>query len=827
MTTYADPSRCPDCHAPLPETPQSCPRCALPLTGPGALDLFTTLQRADLLLADLRQQASLALRSAPSTVGAASAPGSLLDGAAPYPAPSRSGAGTTRRGERDVHRLTGASVPRILLTLGALCLLVAAVTFLAVAWSWLGVGGRTVVLLVLTMGALAGADLFARRGLRMAGEALSVVCLGLVALDVIGARHAGWLGDIGDAALVTTVGSVVGTAALAMLLLTLPRPLVAPAVVAPFAVLVAGVGAQVPVDAPVPMLVATLVLLGLGRVGVTVPSTPLWVSSLVAGAFGWLYLLGSGLGEVVEDQTVASLWGHGAVWPLLAAVAVAAAAAPVVGLGRIPRLVGYSVAALVGTFVVVAPALDNSLADATVSLLPCVLAWAAVATTAPERLRPGAVLPLAGAAVLPVAVFLDLAATALHATLEVGAPFTQPFSVHVAESSPWVWPWLAAPTLVTLVAGGCAAVGVRSPLRRMTWVAALGAATLVGAVVTLPLYDVPLALVVAVLLLVSCAGLAVAERLPASRAASARALAAVPGLLAVVAALPNAVMTTVALAVVTTVCVHLMRRPDHTGRIATAAFPFAFGGLVWAAADALSVHPADRALPILLVLGGLAIWRPEPVLETCAAVVGALASVGSVTAAPDTAWALAVYLTVAGALVTASSLIHPSRRVLAWPGGLLLTMATWVRLHELGVTTPEAYTLPAALVLTGVGVWRLLQDGDRGDTMRLLAPGLTLATVPSLLVALGDPVSLRSLLLGVGCLVLVLAGVALRWSAPVVVGSVVGALLVLRELAPYAADLPPWVVIGLSGTLLLVVGVTWESRMRDARTATRYVASLR
>jgi hypothetical protein len=82
-------------------------------------------------------------------------------------------------------------------------------------------------------------------------------------------------------------------------------------------------------------------------------------------------------------------------------------------------------------------------------------------------------------------------------------------------------------------------------------------------------------------------------------------------------------------------------------------------------------------------------------------------------------------------------------------------------------------------------------------------------------------------LLGVGCLVLVLAGVALRWSAPVVVGSGVGAVLVLRELAPYAADLPPWVVIGLSGTLLLVVGVTWESRMRDARTATRYVASLR
>jgi hypothetical protein len=612
-----------------------------------------------------------------------------------------------------------------------------------------------------------------------------------------------------------------------MLLVTLPRPLVAPALLAPFAVLVAGVGAQVPVEAPVPMLVATLALLALGRVGVTVRSTPLWVSSLVAGAFGWLYLLGSGLGRAIEEQTVAQLWGHGTVWPLLAAVAVAAAAAPVVGLGRIPTLVGYSVAALVGSFVVVAPALDNSLTDATLSLLPCVLLWSAVVSIAPERLRPAGVLPLAGAAVLPVAAFLDLAGSALRATLEVGAPFTQPFGVHVAGSSPWVSPWLAAPTLVTLAAAGCAVVGLWSPLRRVTWLVAIGGAALVGGMVTLPLYDVPLAAVVAVLLLASCAGFVAAERVPEPRAAVVRGVAAVPGLLAVVAALPNAVMATVVLAVATALCVHLMRRDDLTGRVSTAAFAFAFGGLVWAAADALSVPAVDRALPILLVLGGLAIWRPEPVLETSAAVVGVLASLGSVAAAADTAWALALHLTVAGALVTASSLIHPTRRVLAWPGGLLLAMATWVRLSELGVTVPEAYTLPAALVLTAVGVWRVLHDGDRGDTMRLLAPGLTLATVPSLLVALGDPISLRALLLGVGCLVLVLAGVALRWSAPVVVGSVVGAVLVLRELAPYAADLPPWVVIGLSGTLLLVVGVTWESRMRDARTATRYVASLR
>ena len=63
-----------------------------------------------------------------------------------------------------------------------------------------------------------------------------------------------------------------------------------------------------------------------------------------------------------------------------------------------------------------------------------------------------------------------------------------------------------------------------------------------------------------------------------------------------------------------------MRRTDLTGDVATAAFAAAFGGLVWSAGSALSVPEVDRAIPVLLVLGGLAIWRPEPVLEVSAAI---------------------------------------------------------------------------------------------------------------------------------------------------------------------------------------------------------------
>ena len=96
-----------------------------------------------------------------------------------------------------------------------------------------------------------------------------------------------------------------------------------------------------------------------------------------------------------------------------------------------------------------------------------------------------------------------------------------------------------------------------------------------------------------------------------------------------------------------------------------------------------------------------------------------------------------------------------------------------------------------------------------------------------LLWALAGPISLRAALLGLACLGLVVAGARLRWSAPMLVGGLVGALLVLRELEPYAADLPPWVLIGAAGALLTAVGVTWESRLRDLRHAAAYVGHLR
>src|ERR1044071_9158004 len=135
MTRYADPNRCPDCGRTIvPEAP-SCPACGLSLSGPLARQLFVTLTRADELL--------VTLRATPVARPPASIPALPPIAAPPARTPVRPRAS-----------LSAASVPKILLTLGAGCLLVAALVFLAVTWSVLGVGGRTATLVGFT--AIAG-----------------------------------------------------------------------------------------------------------------------------------------------------------------------------------------------------------------------------------------------------------------------------------------------------------------------------------------------------------------------------------------------------------------------------------------------------------------------------------------------------------------------------------------------------------------------------------------------------------------------------------------------------------------------------------------------
>jgi len=262
----------------------------------------------------------------------------------------------------------------------------------------------------------------------------------------------------------------------------------------------------------------------------------------------------------------------------------------------------------------------------------------------------------------------------------------------------------------------------------------------------------------------------------------------------------------------------------------------ALAALGWTVGALMDAPRSPVALVVVVILGAVVLatpWLPAG-HGTDGIEVGAAASalpvvLAGVLAAPsgETATWTAVYLTAAGALVTAVSLQRQDRRQLAWVGGLLLAAASWVRLADVGVHAPEAYTLPSAVALLAVGIWRMRAEPE-SDTMRTLSAGLGLAVVPSLLWVLADPTSWRALLLGLGCLTLVLAGVALRWSAPVLFGAVAGGLLVVRFAAPYVEEaVPRWALLGTAGALLLVVGATWEARRGDARSVANYMRALR
>ncbi|GAA4696599.1 SCO7613 C-terminal domain-containing membrane protein [Nocardioides conyzicola] len=802
MARYADPFSCPSCSARLPVAVSRCPSCRLDLGHPLAAQLLQTLTTADDLLVRLQVASAEQPTATAVPVERATYP-------AQTPAP------------RQPRGLSGASVPRILLSLGALCLLVAAVIFLAVAWTWLGIGGRTAVLVGLTLVSGELGVVLARRGLRVAGEALTTVSLGLLALDVIGADNAGWLGHLSDPALLAVTSGAVLAAAVALAATT---RLGAPQLVAAFALTGLGTGLLVVTERW--QLVAALVVVAyavLAAAGRTLHLTVLPVAAIAGGALWWAGLAVGGLEEATDHATWSELWLDGHVCALLAAALLALLPLAVDrSQGLVVRgLVACSTAML--TVTVALPAVDETATTLAVAGLAVLASWTVVTRLVPAdwRVVPGVSMALGA---LPVAAtVLGLAAQAAANALDTAAPFSGSLGQRLADPGPLAAPVLLAAGTTSLVA----AVLTLVP-RSVTRLLAGGGVVAVSLVGTLALHPVPIWTVTAALAVLGAALVADAVRRSDQLGSAEAAAGGTAYLAATAVGLPSATLTAVVAALVVLAATVVRWRGAFPGarEAGGLVLPVAAGGFVWTALTAADVATEWRALPVLAVVGLLAIALPQLELELGGALTAALAAGVAVPEAVDGPTSLAVHLTVAGALVTASALVHPGRRVLGWPGGVLLAAATWVRLADLGVQAPEGYTLPSAAALLVLGLVRLHHDPTATSTARALGPGLTLATVPSLLWVLLDPVSPRAVLLGAGCLVLVLLGARLRWSAPIVVGATAGLLLVLRELTPYAADVPQWVLIGIAGTLLTVVGITWEHRMRDVRYAAGYLRQL-
>lgn len=833
-----------------------CPSCGLSLEGPLAARLFATLSAADDLLAAMRSTTPTA-SAAPPPAGAAlsggvatlppppvAAPPAAPTGTLPPPPPARRRTG-----------LSGASVPRILLALGALCLLVAALVFLAVAWSSMGVAGRTATLLGFTAVAGGLSAWAARRDLRAAAESLGVVALGLLTFDMFGARDAGWFGDVGTAGFFVVLGSVVALVGVTATTAVRRTPVGALVGAEVFTVLGAASAAAGTVAGDwfawsaaltlVVVLAATAsVAAHAARLGVVAPGLAL------VGTVAWLALLGSSWDRALANPSLAELWAETEVWPLLAAAALAGAPALVTRLPGFVRVATLAVAVLVVAGVALAPFTDETTTAGTAAGAVVVLVGAALASLLPQPWRRAVAAPLtlglvwtAGSAWLLAVEALDRVVVAGSGTWAAGAGdsfASRP--VDDGQLASWLLPLLvvaAASTLLGLGRSFSWADRVVAPLLSLDLVLAATAAT---AILTLALYPVPLWLVTAALLAVGSAFAATSLRresaLPLVLSSGFLGLALMLALHAEWLTLPTLV---VLLAVAGVVHLRWSRLEVSVG--AGAVVSGALGALVWTVgevSDAAGEWIAVAALLALaaLVLAGPYVDRrirvsgpatyarigPEGGAFLTAFVVSVAGAAGAAPGSRAT-W-VAVYLTLAGASATAMSLLRADRHSVGWLGGLLLVLASWVRLADIGVEEPEAYTLPAAVALLVVGLVHLRRNPG-SSTMAALSPGLLLALVPSLLWVLAEPIALRSMLLGVATLVLVLGGVRLRWSAPVVHGAVVGTVLVLRLTTPVAEAVPRWALIGAAGALLVALGITWERRVRDARALTGYVRGLR
>jgi hypothetical protein len=259
--------------------------------------LFNTLTHADLLLAQM-QPAAMAVSAVSSPASSAASPPPVASTATAPSAPDRPAPPSpplppypSAAWPSDRPRgLSAASVPKILLGLGALCLIVAALVFLAVAWSALGVGGRTGVLVLLTTGAGATAAWLARKDPRGGTEAFASVALGLLTLDVVGADNAGWLGSLSFSSLLVTIGLVVGAAGLSAAALARMAPmqtLVSGQLVGALGTLVVGIGLTTS-DLGTDTGLVGAMLVAMAVAGVTrLLGLALTASATAAGAGGW------------------------------------------------------------------------------------------------------------------------------------------------------------------------------------------------------------------------------------------------------------------------------------------------------------------------------------------------------------------------------------------------------------------------------------------------------------------------------------------------------------------------------------------------------------
>lgn len=788
------------------------------------------MQTADALIAELRAGAAPEDVVPPAAVDAAPAPG-----AGPLAAPV-----ARRRG------VSTLSVPVVLLSLGALCLLVAAVVFIAVTWSSMGLTGRTLVLLGFTTVLAAVATVLTRKELRGAAETFWVIVAGMLVMDLLGAREAGLLGL--DGLDWRGAGALVGGALLALGVLVGWWATTQP-IRRLYAVQAVGVLGTTAVTATngwaaarpavgTTIALATLVVVAVAcRTRVRVVA----VGAVVLAVVTWGVLLGIGTGRAMELDGFGAWWSQLRGWPL--AVAAAAAAAVVLVPPRLLGRAAWSRSVFAGMALVALVVLANAPrtldSDRTAVVASVTLAAVAAVTwlAPPVWARAAGFLAAAGS--------VGMGSALLAATLGLLVPSRPRPPASLADrlavdSSFPLSGWVPAVMALALAAAVAALVQILpdavAPRARASRVASVLGCGVLGVGVADPVValEPPLWVGIAVVAIGAAltAALTWALRREVAAAVVGIIVAGAQATLALVLADPSDVASALVLtvlAVATAIVFALRDREEGEASVVLAGVTAALvGGAAlnrWGVVLDADAHARSLALAgYAVVIGGLA--RPlsrRPLGRVALELAALMLALAAVAGGPESG--VATNLTVVGTGVCLVAVLFRDRNGAGWLGAALLALATLVRVVD-DVRSPEVYTLPAAALLLAVGLWRLRREEHTGS-MVVLGSGLSLALVPSLVLALEDPVSVRGALVGAGGLAALGLGAAQRLLAPFVFGATVTAALAVRHLEPVAEAVPRWVSLGLVGVVLLAVGITWEARLRNLHTARRYLTALR
>jgi len=804
-TRTPDATRCPDCRTLLTGT-DACPACGLLLQGPPAVRLW----ELDVELLGLEDRREDLLRERAGLLGRLRTSRGERDRTA-YAVTAAPAAAPAASPEWTPHR-----VQNTLLSLGGLLLAVAALVFTAVTYERLGAGGRAAVLLVLTALAALAAPRALRRGLTATAETLTAVALVLAALDAYGLRKLGLAGATDPLVYAAGSAAVLSAAATGYARLVPAR--------------LAGAAAVVLAQLPVPLVLV--------QQEPAAATASLWLAALAAADLGVLAVLSGRIRShvrVVLAVCTALVTGAGLLLGTVAdgtvglsALALLAHAAVLVGAGALVRDQLLRLLLWAAPVVVLATAAhDLAAPELTAVQSPLVLGAVALlavqaAALLPRASRTGPVagaLVVAGAAVVAVGesaltgVLLPLTWTSAPWTLAAGASARQAVGVGETWDGSVVTTVVLAAAAVTTGAAGLALGRVRQAVVPAAVLAAV-------AVVLLPLglaLAFPAALVL--LLVVAAALLAAGALIPVRNPELLLAAGSGIAVLAAAWSLADRETTLLTVGVAALLLACAASRSTGSGRTARQALTalaavLATGELaaVGAARDLAPDQVGGLLLLAVAVLLGLAavLDRTRALALEVVAVGTALLAVG--LAAGDPGWLSWV---LAGCAVAAlATALRPDRRAAATAGGLLLSASSWVRLADADVTAPEPYVLPLAAVALVLGHLRR-RSVPATRSWPAYGPGLSLLLLPSLLASFDDDGLTRALLVGAAALAVLLLGARERLQAPLAIGAAVLAVDALQLLGPVAAALPRFVSIGAAGTLLLVVGATYEQRRRE------------